>query len=69
MTLLFLFFRFASLMGKILSEMAIDGKSKYDISKFNLDREALTNPNWNPVLFMGTGGKVPSGQPQAQAKL
>ncbi|VDI68750.1 sarcosine oxidase / L-pipecolate oxidase [Mytilus galloprovincialis] len=51
---------FASLLGKILSEMAIDGKTKYDISKFNIDREAITNPDWTPTLYMGTGGKVPT---------
>ncbi|XP_069112883.1 monomeric sarcosine oxidase-like isoform X2 [Argopecten irradians] len=53
-------YKFACLVGKILTEMAVDGKTQYDISRFNLDREALTNPNWNPVLFMGTGGKVPT---------
>ncbi|VDI42237.1 Hypothetical predicted protein [Mytilus galloprovincialis] len=58
-------FKFASLLGKILSEMAIDGKTKYDISKFNIDREAITNPDWTPTLYMGTGGKVPTKQSSA----
>ncbi|KAK3086210.1 hypothetical protein FSP39_015259 [Pinctada imbricata] len=64
--------RFASLLGRILSEIAIDGRTKYDVSKFNIDREAITNPDWTPTLFMGTGGKVPtknSSQQQTQAKL
>ena len=52
--------RFASLLGRILSEMAIDGETRYDISKFNIDRQALTDPNWKAQPFMGTGGKVPS---------
>lgn len=47
-------YKFASLLGKILSEMAIDGRTKYDISKFNLDREALTNPDYVPTFYMGT---------------
>jgi hypothetical protein len=29
--------------------MAIDGKTQYDISKFNIDREAITNPDWEPA--------------------
>ena len=40
--------------------MAIDGVTRYDISKFNIDRQALTDPNWKAQPFMGTGGKVPS---------
>ncbi|XP_076111610.1 monomeric sarcosine oxidase-like [Mytilus galloprovincialis] len=58
-------FKFASLLGKILSEMAIDGKTMYDISQFNIDREAITNPDWTPTLYMGTGGKVPTKQSSA----
>lgn len=57
-------YKFASLVGKILSQLAIDGKTQYDISKFNLDREALTNPDWKPALYMGTGGKVPIPEPK-----
>lgn len=53
-------YKFASLLGRILSEMAIDGETRYDISKFNIDRPALTEPGWKPQLFMGTGGKVPT---------
>jgi len=39
-------------MGKIISEMAIDGRTKYDLSMFNIDREALTNPDWKTERFM-----------------
>ena len=39
--------------------MAIDGKTQYDISPFTLDREALKDPNYKPVFFMGTGTKLP----------
>ncbi len=43
-----IYFRFASLMGKILSEMAIDGKSQYDISGFSMNRKAIQDPNSTP---------------------
>jgi sarcosine oxidase len=34
-------FKFASLFGKILSELAIDGATACDISTFNIDRPIL----------------------------
>ncbi len=34
-------FKFASLFGKILSELAIDGATECDISTFNIDRPIL----------------------------
>ncbi|GFO04772.1 monomeric sarcosine oxidase [Plakobranchus ocellatus] len=46
-------YKFASLLGKILSEMAVDGKTQYDISAFRWDREALTNPNFKPLFTHG----------------
>ncbi|KAK3602045.1 hypothetical protein CHS0354_021139 [Potamilus streckersoni] len=52
-------YKFASLLGKILCEMAIDGTTKYDISAFNLDREALLDSNYEPV-FLRSGSKVPA---------
>jgi hypothetical protein len=39
-----------------------ESNSRYYISKFNIDREAITNPDWEPTLYMGTGGKVPTKQ-------
>ena len=41
------FFRFACLLGKIMSEMAIDGRTQHDISMFNIGREALKNTDYN----------------------
>jgi sarcosine oxidase len=38
-------FKFASLFGKILSELAIDGKTDLDISPFSITRPILTDPN------------------------
>ncbi len=45
-------FKFASLAGKILSELAIHGKSQYPIEPFRLDRPALTDPTYEPVFAM-----------------
>ncbi|XP_005106261.2 monomeric sarcosine oxidase [Aplysia californica] len=47
-------YKFASLLGKILSEMAVDGQTQYDVSGFSWDREALTNPNFKPVFQMAS---------------
>jgi sarcosine oxidase len=38
-------FKFAGLIGKILSQLAIDGASEYPIGAFALGRPALTDPN------------------------
>jgi sarcosine oxidase len=43
-------FKFASLLGKILAEIATTGKTTYDISGFTMDREAITNPTFEPVF-------------------
>jgi sarcosine oxidase len=45
-------FKFASLAGKIVSELAIHGKSRYPIEPFRLDRPALTDPTYEPVFAM-----------------
>jgi len=44
-------FKFASLVGRILSELAIDGRTPHDIEPFRVDRAILqlTNP---PVNYM-----------------
>ena len=42
-------------MGKILSEMAVDGKSSYDISEFKINRPAITDPNFASQLVIGGG--------------
>nr|XP_006819316.1 PREDICTED: peroxisomal sarcosine oxidase-like [Saccoglossus kowalevskii] len=39
-------FKFSCLLGKILSQMAIDGNSQYPIDVFRLDRPALTDPSF-----------------------
>jgi sarcosine oxidase len=43
-------FKFASLIGRILSELAIEGRSSYDLSAFSLSRPAITNPDFVSLL-------------------
>ena len=44
-------FKFASLIGRILSELAIDGRTPHDISEFRLDRPILQMEN-PPINYM-----------------
>jgi sarcosine oxidase len=39
-------FKFAALFGRLLTDMAADGESPYDLSAFRLDRPALTDPSY-----------------------
>jgi sarcosine oxidase len=39
-------FKFAALFGRLLTDMAVDGESRYDLSAFRLDRPALTDPSY-----------------------
>ncbi len=45
-------FKFASLVGKILSELAVHGKTEYPIEAFRVDRPALTDPAYKPAFVM-----------------
>ena len=45
-------FKFASLVGKILGELAVHGKTECPIEAFRLDRPALTDPSYEPVFAM-----------------
>jgi sarcosine oxidase len=45
-------FKFAGLMGKILSELALDDKSSYPIEAFRMNRPALIEPDYEPVFAM-----------------
>ncbi|MGW4031264.1 N-methyl-L-tryptophan oxidase [Streptomyces sp. NPDC004838] len=42
--------KFASLLGEILAELAVDGRSKYPIDGFRADRPALTDPDREPTF-------------------
>jgi sarcosine oxidase len=41
-------FKFTPAFGRMLADLAIDGKTSSDISPFTLDRPALTDPNFPP---------------------
>ncbi|MGB3495927.1 MAG: N-methyl-L-tryptophan oxidase [Elainellaceae cyanobacterium] len=43
-------YKFASLLGQILSELAIDGSTPHDIEPFRVNRPALTEPDYVPAL-------------------
>ncbi len=45
-------YKFASLLGKILSELAIDGQTAYPIAPFTLNRPAITDPNFPPAFHI-----------------
>lgn len=45
-------YKFASLLGRILSELATEGRTAYPIDSFNIDRPALTDPAYGPVFAM-----------------
>jgi len=43
-------FKFASLIGKMLSQLALDGRSDYPLEPFRADRPALTDPTFQPLF-------------------
>ena len=45
-------FKFASVVGKILSELAIQGATQYPIGPFNLNRPAITDPAFPKAFVM-----------------
>ena len=45
-------FKFASLVGKILGELTVHGKTECPIEAFRLDRPALTDPSYEPIFAM-----------------
>jgi sarcosine oxidase len=45
-------FKFASLVGRILAELALYGKTQYPIEAFRVDRPALTDPTFEPAFAM-----------------
>jgi sarcosine oxidase len=45
-------FKFAGLIGRILSEIAIDGRTRFPIEAFRPDRPALTDPDFEQTLAM-----------------
>jgi sarcosine oxidase len=45
-------YKFTSLLGKILSELALDGRTAYPIAPFTLQRPAITDPDFAPVFHI-----------------
>ena len=45
-------FKFASLVGRILAELALYGETQYPIEAFRVDRPALTDPTYEPAFAM-----------------
>jgi glycine/D-amino acid oxidase-like deaminating enzyme len=43
-------FKFATLIGRILSQLALDGRTEYPIAAFGADRPALTDPAFQPIF-------------------
>ena len=47
-------YKFASLIGLILSELATQGHSSYNISAFSLSRPAITDPDFHLLLKLAS---------------
>jgi sarcosine oxidase len=45
-------FKFAGLIGRILSELAIEGETAFPIDLFTLNRQALTDPNYQATFMV-----------------
>lgn len=43
-------YKFTSLIGKILSQLATEEKTSYNIHRFRLNRPALNEPNYQPIF-------------------
>ncbi|MBA2276675.1 MAG: N-methyl-L-tryptophan oxidase [Chloroflexia bacterium] len=43
-------FKFATLFGRILSELALDARTTYPIAPFTADRPAITDPTFAPIF-------------------
>lgn len=43
-------FKFVPLLGRILSQLALEGRTEYPIEPFRADRPALTDPTFRPVF-------------------
>ena len=44
--------KFSGLLGRILAELAVDGRSSHPIEAFRADRPALTDPGFAPVFAL-----------------
>jgi sarcosine oxidase len=44
--------KFSGLLGEILAELVVDGRSRFPIDAFKADRPALTDPNFRPAFLL-----------------
>lgn len=44
--------KFSGLLGEILAELVVDGRSRFPIDPFKADRPALTDPNFRPAFLL-----------------
>ena len=51
--------KFAAVLGRILSELALDGATDLPIEAFRADRPALVDPSFRPAYRLG--GVAPTG--------
>jgi glycine/D-amino acid oxidase-like deaminating enzyme len=45
--------KFASLLGRILADLTLDGSTEFPIAEFRADRPALTDPDYVPGYRLG----------------
>lgn len=48
-------FRWASFLGKVLTELAVDGRTQFDVSAFKFNRPAVTDSSFKPHFYYGYG--------------
>jgi len=53
-------FKFSCLVGRILSQLVLDGRSDYPIASFTLNRPALTDPTFQPTFRLDWEAPVPA---------
>ena len=53
--------KFASLLGRILADLAIDGRTDHPIAPFAIDRPALTDPDFVPTFRMRGSAATSAG--------
>nr|XP_054748614.1 monomeric sarcosine oxidase-like [Lytechinus pictus] len=46
-------YKFAAVLGRILSQLAIEGKTTFNIAPFNMERDAITDPNFPKCFQLG----------------
>ncbi|WP_066905967.1 FAD-dependent oxidoreductase [Millisia brevis] len=53
--------KFASLMGRIMADLALDGGTEYPIEPFAWNRPAIVDPDFVPTLAIAEGSLTPHG--------